>query len=323
MSDSNDWAFPEEMRPRDEDVDFELAAALDAVVELRAEVPEDAFTAATLGTERGGNGVVIAEDVVLTIGYLITEAETVWLTSRSGKVVQGYPLAYDQATGFGLIRALGPLGVSAIARGSAASVARGDRVYVLSHGGRRHALRTRISDKREFAGYWEYLLDEALFTAPAHPEWSGAALLNGQGELVGIGSLLTQESSQGETVQGNMSVPVDLLEPILDSLLATGQSGRAPRPWLGMYLGESEGQLVVAGPSQGGPAQRAGVQLEDMVIDVAGQRVTSLGAFFRAAWALGPAGVTVPITLARGAELLRLSLQSVDRNDMMRKPLMH
>lgn len=324
MSDSNDWSFPEELRPRVQDLEFDLVAALDAVVELRAEIPDDAFTAATLGTERGGNAVVIDKDgLVLTIGYLITEAHTIWLTTRAGRVAQAYPVAYDQATGFGLVKALAPLEVPPLARGSAAEVGRGDRVYMLSHGGRRRALRTKISDKREFAGYWEYLLDEALFTSPAHPEWSGAALLDGSGRLIGIGSLLTQESDDGDTIQANMSVPVDLLEPILTSLLETGQSGRAARPWLGMYVGESEGQLVVGGVSQGGPAQRAGVRTDDMVLDVAGERVSTLGEFLRAVWSRGPAGVPVPVTLARGAELLRLSIRSIDRNDMLSRPQLH
>lgn len=326
MSDSNDWSFPEELRPRSEDLEFDLAAALDAVVELRAEIPEEAFTASVLGTERGGNGVVIDDDgLVLTIGYLITEAHTVWLTTRSGRVSQAYPLAYDQATGFGLVKALTPLGVSPLKRGSAADVGRGDRVYMLSHGGRRRALRTRVADKREFAGYWEYLIDDALFTAPAHPEWSGAALLDEGGRLVGIGSLLTQEStdSDGDPVQGNMSVPIDLLEPILPSLLLTGQSGQAARPWLGLYVGESEGQLIVGGISRGGPAQRAGIQTEDMILDVAGERVNSLSDFLRAVWRLGPAGVTVPVTLARGAELKNVSIRSIDRTEMLARPQLH
>ena len=324
MSDSNDWSFPEELRPRVQDLEFDLVAALDAVVELRAEIPDEAFTAATLGTERGGNAVVIDQDgLVLTIGYLITEAHTIWLTTRAGRVAQAYPVAYDQATGFGLVKALAPLEVPPLARGSAAEVGRGDRVYMLSHGGRRRALRTKLSDKREFAGYWEYLLDEALFTSPAHPEWSGAALLDGSGRLIGIGSLLTQESDDGETIQGNMSVPVDLLEPILTNLLETGQSGRAARPWLGMYVGESEGQLVVGGVSQGGPAQRAGGRTDAMVLDAAGERVSTLGEFLRAVWSIGPAGVPVPITLARGADLLRLSIRSIDRNDMLSRPQLH
>ena len=178
MENSNDWAFPSEMRPRSEDLRFDLDAALDSMVLLRAEIPEDAFTASILGTERAGNSVVIRDDgLVLTIGYLVTEASAIWLTTNRGKVVAGDPLAYDQPTGFGLVQALGALGVPALARGTAASCRVGDNVVVAGHGGRAHALKASVFAKREFAGYWEYVLDEAVFTVPAHPQWGGAALL--------------------------------------------------------------------------------------------------------------------------------------------------
>jgi S1-C subfamily serine protease len=324
MSASNEWSIPEDMQPDPADLDFDLDPVLDAVVSLRAQVPDDAFTAQTLGTERGGNGVVIrADGLVLTIGYLITEASTVWLTSNRGTVVPACPLAYDHATGFGLVMALQPLGAPALARGSAAQCARGDRVYVVSHGGRRHALKARISDKREFAGYWEYLLDEALFTAPAHPEWSGAALVDESGLLVGIGSLLIQEESGGRTEQGNMMVPIDLLEPILDSMLTSGVAGRAPRPWLGLYAGEAEGRVVVGGLSERGPARAAGLHEGDQVLEVDGRRVSTLAQFLRAVWRIGPAGCVVPLKVARDGDVLRFEVASVDRLAMFKRPDMH
>lgn len=324
MSDNDDWSIPDEMQPNEAELAFDLARALDAMVAIRAEVPEDAFTAPILGTERTGNGVVIdAEGVVLTIGYLITEAETIWLTTNRGTVVPGYPLAYDQATGFGLIRALQPLGVPALARGSAQACATGDRVYVLGHGGARHALAARLVGKREFAGYWEYLLDEALFTAPAHPRWSGAALVDERGLLVGIGSLLLQETSDGEEVQGNMMVPIDLLEPILASMLATGRSGEAARPWLGIYAGERDAQVVVGGVAAGGPAARAGIEQGDLVLEVGGNRVNSLPAMLRAIWKLGPAGTRIPLKVARSGDVLRVEIESVDRNDLLKGPRLH
>src|SRR5206468_6484662 len=220
MADLSNWAFPPEMQPRTNEARFDLEGALDSMVLLRAEVPEDAFTAGILGTERIGNGVVIREDgLVLTIGYLITEATTVWLNSNAGKAVAAHPVAYDQPSGFGLVQPLGKLGAPALARGTAASCRVGDDVVVAGHGGRKHALRAKLIAKREFAGYWEYVLDEALFTAPAHPHWSGAALISGEGRLVGLGSLMVQEELGGRTVQGNMMVPIDLLEPILEDLL--------------------------------------------------------------------------------------------------------
>jgi S1-C subfamily serine protease len=328
MADDVDWSFPESLQPVREGLGFDLERAMDAVVAIRAEVPEDAFTAGTLGTDRGGNGVVIdAAGVVLTIGYLVTEASRVWITTRAGAVVPGYVLGYDQPTGFGLVRALGPLGVPALARGRAAGRSVGDRVYLLSHGGRRHALKARIRARREFAGYWEYLVDEAIFTAPAHPEWSGAALLDDAGQLIGIGSLLTEEQADGEgsgqAKQANMSVPIDLLEPILENLQTTGASGLPARPWLGLYAGQSEGRLVVGGVVSGGPADRAGVRPGDMVIEVAGRRVDALAQFLRTVWSLGAAGVEVPLLLARDGDLLTVRVASVDRAALLHRPALH
>jgi len=194
MAEPSQWAFPAALQPNPADTRFDLQAAFDAVVLVRAEVPEDAFTAQILGTERVGNGVVIRDDgLVLTIGYLITEATTVWLNTNKGTAVAGHPLAYDQPTGLGLIQPLGRLGAPALSRGSAASCRVGDQVVLAGHGGRRHALKARLIAKREFAGYWEYVLDEALFTAPAHPHWSGAALISADGRLLGVGSLMVQE----------------------------------------------------------------------------------------------------------------------------------
>src|SRR6185436_18216951 len=220
--------------PKPEETGFDLDSALDAVVLLRAEIPEDAFTAGILGTERAGNGVVIGADgMVLTIGYLITAAESIWLTTNRGTVVQGHALAYDQASGFGLVMPLGKLDVQPLARGSTRAVTPESPVIVIGQGGRAHSLKAKIVAKREFAGYWEYVLDEALFTAPAHPQWGGAALVGDDGRLIGIGSLLVQEAVGGKAVDGNMFVPIDLLAPILEAMLATGRPARAPRAWLG------------------------------------------------------------------------------------------
>src|SRR6185436_15297982 len=324
MADQGDWAFPEAAQPNPAEVGFDLDAAMDAVVMLRAEIPEDAFTASILGTERIGNGVVIrADGLVLTIGYLITEASAVWLTTNNGTAVAGYPLAYDQATGFGLVQPLGRLGTPQLQRGSAALCAAGDDVIVIGHGRRAHALKAKVIAKREFAGYWEYVLDEALFTAPAHPQWGGAAIVGADGRLLGIGSLVMEESDKGRKVQGNMAVPIDLLEPVLEDLLTFGRVNRPPRPWLGMYTMESNGQLVVAGVADKGPAARAGVRQRDLVLEVAGSRVTALADLFRKVWSLGPAGTEIPLTLGRGGDLVRARLRSADRNDFLRKPQLH
>ncbi|HWA37269.1 MAG TPA: S1C family serine protease [Burkholderiales bacterium] len=318
------WAFPLEMRPKPEDWRFDLDAALDSVVQVRAEIPEDAFTAPILGTERVGNGVVIRDDgLVLTIGYLITEASSVWLTTNKGAVAAGFPIAYDQVTGFGLIQPLGKLGVDAISRGSASTCRVGENVVVASHGGREHALKATIFAKREFAGYWEYVLDEAVYTAPAHPQWGGSALIGATGDLLALGSLLVQEKLDAGVLQGNMLVPVDLLEPILEDLLRLGRPNQPPRPWLGMYTSDANGRLAVAGIAPGAPADRAGVKVGDLIVGVAGTKPSGLADLWRRVWALGPAGVDVPLRIARNKSARDVVLRSADRADFLKKPHLH
>jgi len=319
-----EWAFPAEMRAKPEDWRFELDTALDAVVGLRAEIPEDAFTAPLLGTERAGNGVVIREDgLVLTIGYLITEASTIWLTTNKGVVAGGFPVGYDQATGLGLVQPLARLGVKPLARGSIADCRVGENVVMAGHGGRSHALKATVFAKREFAGYWEYVLDEALFTAPAHPQWGGAALIGAEGKLLGIGSLLVQEKIDADVLQGNMIVPIDILAPILEDLVKTGRANRPPRPWLGLYVTEAGARLVVAGLAPGGPAEKAGVKVGDIVVDVAGGKPSSLADLFRRIWASGEAGAEVPLKLMRDAATKNALVRSGDRNDFLKKPHLH
>jgi len=319
-----DWAFPTEMRPRPEDWRFDLDSALESVVLLRAEIPDDAFTAPLLGTERAGNGVVIRDDgLVLTIGYLITEASTIWLTTNKGTVAGGFPVAYDQATGFGLVQPLGKLDVRAIGRGSASSCRVGANVVVAGQGGRPHALKASVFAKREFAGYWEYVLDEAIFTAPAHPQWGGSALIGSEGKLLGIGSLLVQEKIDAGTIQGNMVVPIDLLEPILDDMVRLGRPNRPPRPWLGIYATEAGAKLAIAGLAPGGPAERAGVQVGDLVAEVGGTKPSSLADLFRRIWKCGTAGCEVALKLVREGKFVDARIVSGDRADFLKKPHLH
>jgi S1-C subfamily serine protease len=324
MAETTEWAFPERLQPRQENLRFNLEAALQSVVQVHSEVPDEAFTASVLGTERMGHGVVIGPDgLVLTIGYLITEAESIWLTTNDGAVVPGHALAYDQVTGLGLVLPLGRLDVPTMQRGSASAVAIGDSVTVIGHGGLEHALDAKIIARREFAGYWEYLLDEALFTAPAHPQWGGAALVGEDGKLLGVGSLLVQEAAGPETVDANMFVPIDLLEPILGDMLKYGRPARPARPWLGLYATPLQGVLVVRGLTQGGPAQRAGVRLGDVLLEVAGEPVSDLAELFRKVWSVGPAGSEIAMTVARGRNTSHVRVTSADREDFLKKPRRH
>jgi len=299
---------------------LDLDQALRSIVAIHSSIPEDGFTAGILGTERAGSGVVIRESgLVLTIGYLITEAEDVWLTSADGRIIPAHALAYDQETGFGLVQALGRLDLPALDLGAATEAEVGDPV-ILAGGGGSQFVRANIVSKQEFAGYWEYLLDEAIFTAPAHPSWGGAGLLGTDGKLLGVGSLLLQMTRTGVTQDINMVVPIDLLPPILDDLLAYGQVNKPPRPWLGVYSAESDGKVVVVNVAERGPAAAAGLRRGDIVSDVRDLDVDGLADFYRKVWSSGPAGTEIPIRVVRDNRGLWLRIRSADRGSFLKKP---
>jgi S1-C subfamily serine protease len=325
MASVTEWKVPTAVQPKPQDYGYDLERALAAVVGLHAIVPPDAFTAETLGTERAGNGVLIRGDgLVLTIGYLVTEAESVWLHLADGRPVPGHVLAYDQATGFGLVQALARLDLPALDFGVSAAAKPGDRVVVAGAGGRSRSVAAKIVGKQEFAGYWEYLLDEAIFTAPAHPNWGGTALIGSAGDLLGIGSLQLQRAAAGE--QGelmNLIVPIDLLKPILDDLLRHGRADRPPRPWLGFYATEIEDKIVIVGLASRSPAQRAELQQGDIVLAVAGTEVSDLATLFRKIWSLGDAGIEVPLTVYRDGRTFQVRVASGDRNRFLKAPSVH
>ena len=314
---------PETLRPQPEDFEYDLKAALNSVVSISTHIPDDAMTADVLGTERMGNGVVIREGIVLTIGYLVTEAQTVWI-SNNDMTVAGHVLGYDQATGFGLVQALGKLNLPPLPLGDSDRVKIGDPVVVAGGGGIEAAVAANVVAKQEFAGYWEYLLDEAIFTAPAHPHWGGAGLISAQGELLGIGSLQVEHSDpNGENFDLNMIVPINLVKPILDDLLATGRANRPPRPWLGLYTAEIDKQIVVAGVAGNGPSESSGIEVGDIIVGVAGEEVGDLASFFRHVWALGPAGVEVPLDVIRDGRVFEVSIVSADRTKLLKGPVVH
>ena len=324
MASLPDWKVSASVQPKPENYRYDLERALSAVVGLHTIIPSDAFTAETLGTERAGNGVLIRDGLVLTIGYLITEAQTVWINLIDGRPVQGHVLAYDQGTGFGLVQALARLDMPHLDLGDSASAEVGDPVVVAGHGGRQRSVAARIVSKQEFAGYWEYVLDEAIFTTPAHPNWGGTALIGSSGELLGIGSLQVQQAREGSQAEHlNMIVPINLLKPILDDLLTMGRVNRPPRPWLGLYATEVENRLVVAGLAGRGPAERADLRMGDIVLAVAGSQVNDLAGMFRRVWSLGHAGVEVPITVYRDGRTFEVRVESSDRGKFLKAPSLH
>ena len=325
MPSVSDWKIPSSAQPKAEDYGYDLERALSSVVALRTTVPADAFTAETLGTERAGNGVFIrGNGLVLTVGYLITEADSIWITLNDGRSVPGHVLGYDQETGFGLVQALAKLDVPALEIGESAGISIGDRVVVGGAGGRQRSVAASIVAKQEFAGYWEYVLDEAIFTSPAHPNWGGTALIGPAGDLIGIGSLqLQQAGEKGKPQNINMIIPIDLLKPVVDDLVKFGGRNMPPRPWLGLYATEVENRLVIVGLADRGPAKKADIRTGDIVLSVAGKDVNDLAGFFRNIWAQGRAGVEVPITIYRDGETMDLRVKSSERNRFLKGPSLH
>ena len=323
MAALTEWKVPSAAQPRSEDYGYDLERALSSVVGLHSIIPPDGFTAETLGVERAGNGVLIDNGLVLTIGYLITEAATVWLHLGDGHVLEGHALGFDQETGFGLVQALGSIDLPALAIGSSHTAEIGQRVVIGGAGGRTRSLAGRIAAKQEFAGYWEYVLDEAIFTYPAHPNWGGTALISPQGELIGIGSLQLERAREGKSEHLNMVVPIDLLKPILDDLRKFGRVNKPSRPWLGLYLTEIEDKIVAVGIAPKGPAARAELKTGDVILAVKGEKVSSLASFYRRVWALGQAGVEVPLTLYREGVTFDVRVNSSDRQKFLKTPRMH
>ena len=294
----------------------DLGRAQKSIVTIQSSIPEDAFTAETLGEQRTGSGVVIREGgLVLTIGYLITEAESVWIARADGRVIPGHALAIDQETGFGLVQALEPLECPALEIGRSDLARIGDPVVVAA--GRRHEGCQRFDrGKQEFAGYWEYYLEEAIFTAPAHPFWGGAAAIGADGRLLGVGSLhVEQTPERSEPRDVNMIVPIGLLTPILDDLLTFGRVNKPARPWLGIYSADNGGELVVAAVSERGPAANAGVRRGDVLASVRGAELSDLADFYRKVWGLGEAGVEVPIEDHSGRARAGLRIRSAGSRD--------
>lgn len=313
-------------RPDPDKLPFDLNGALSAVVTLQSLAPEDAFSSSYLGTERRGSAVLVDREEMLfvTIGYLISEVDSITLKSVGGESVQAHVIAYDFPTGFGLIRASNALDIRPLELGESARVRERQKVIVAPGGGQPMAIEAGVVSMREFAGYWEYLLDYAIFTTPPHPHWSGAALIDGSGRLVGVGSLFVQDAARDEdALPGNMFVPTDLLKPIYEDMRTRGAAERSPRPWLGVYAMEAKGRVFVTNVADNGPAERAGIEPGDMILGVGNRSVSSLADCYRKIWACGAAGVAVELHVQRDDESLTIVVQSTDRYSFMKQPRRH
>jgi len=284
-----------------------------SVVKVRSRAVPDARSIPGLGVQREGTGVVIdAQGMVLTIGYLILEAETVELSTADGRAFAATVVGYDHATGFGLLRPLGSLPIAPARIGESSKIANGESVLIVGFDGVAPAY---VVSRRRFAGYWEYLLDEAIYTAPATVNWAGAALLDHEGKLLGIGSLLvTDATGPGSEVAGNLFVPIDLLKPLLGDLTARGRSSRPPRPWIGVHTQEVHGNVIVTRVSPDGPADKAALRPGDIIVDVGGQPVKGQAAFYTRLWSTGTAGVEVHLNVLRDGRIQRATVTSIDRD---------
>ena len=300
------------------------AQIFQAVVGLRAEVPADARTARVLGRQREGSGVVIDSDgLILTIGYLILEASSVNVITHDGDMIPAAVVAYDHATGFGLLRAARPLGVEPLHLGDSSALEEGAGVLAVSFAGPRPLTPQQVVSRRDFAGYWEYLLENAIFTAPAHPYHSGAALLGADARLLGIGSLLVNHAAPvGEPLRGNMFVPVEALKPILADLVAHGRASAPSHPWLGVYTDEAEGRVFITRLADGGPGEQAGLKSGDIIVGVNGRRVGDMADFLRKVRAQGNAGTEIPLDVlhmdAPGLTIEHIGVRSIDRHEWLK-----
>lgn len=303
-----------------------FAKAHAAVVGVKVQVTEDARSAESLGKERSGSGVVIGGDgLILTIGYLVMEAQSVQIVTQDNRVLPARLVAYDLATGFGLVRAQVPLrGIEPVPLGRLAELPTGSALMVAT--GAQSATddgdvgMTQLVSKRAFSGYWEYHIDSAAFTSPPIQNHSGAPLFNQRGELIGIGSLFVSDAMGGNRrLPGNMFVPVDLLRPILDEMQRTGSTKVSQRPWLGLTSTESGGRVQIVRITKESPAQKAGLEPGDLVLAVDGRKVATLEEFYKRVWDRASPETDVTLTVLQGADLKSIVLKPIDRLNTMRK----
>jgi len=296
-----------------------LQELLSGVVHIKTFITPDGRTTENLGREREGTGIVIDNSgLVLTIGYLMVEAVSAEIDTNDGHGVGANVVGYDNDTGFGLLQAISPLKARPMEMGKSSTVKEGDPLVVAAYGGTSGTRAVHVVSKREFAGNWEYLLDDAIFTAPPHPAWSGAALISHEGKLVGVGSLIVGDATgKGDGRRGNMFVPIDRLAPIMADLLADGRVAVA-HPWLGVTTDDVGGHLMVSRVTSGGPAEKAGLRRGDIIMGVNGETAKDLPDFYRKVWARGPAGADVPLDVLSNHETRRIDVHSVNRLDLLK-----
>ena len=314
-------AFPGVALPQDKGKSGDEVSAeetLSAVVLVRAKILPNARSAATLGSQREGSGVLVRDGYVATIGYLVIESEAIEVTGADGRSVPAALAAYDHASGFGLLKLLAPLAGKPLPIGDSNAVVEREPALVAAFGADGVNL-VQVVSRRPFSGSWEYMLDAAIFTYPAVMNWSGASLISAKGELLGLGSLIVADSAgSGTQSPGNMFVPANLLKSVLEDLIARGKAAGPVRPWMGVNTEEVRGRLFVTRVSPEGPADKAWLKNGDILIGVGSDDVSSLAEFYRRVWALGAAGVDVPLRVLQGVQVKEVTLRSIDRVEYFR-----
>lgn len=293
---------------------------LSSVVRIKTYINPDGRTVDNLGAERDGSGIVIDDaGLILTIGYLMVEAHAAEAITNDGRRIPATVVGYDNDTGFGLLRAVAPLKVRAMPFGKSGDLKVGEPVLAASFGGRDGIAPAFVVSRREFAGPWEYLVDGAIYTAPAHSHWSGAALITREGKLVGVGSLIIGDApGNGGGTAGNMYVPTDLLMPILADLIANGAVGGHAKPWIGVSTQPSDDGLMVSRVTPDSPAEKAGLRRGDLITNIGGDTPKTLPDFYRKLWSLGSAGATVPLDVQRDGQNQHFDVQSINRMDHLK-----
>ena len=280
----------------------------------------NARSSATLGPEREGTGIVIGENgLILTIGYLIVEADEVQVVDHHGRTLPARVVGYDHATGLGLVRSVVPLDAPPLPLGESGKIAEREPVMIVNHGGEGEVTLAYVVSKRPFTGSWEYLLDTAIFTSPPTANWSGAALVGRDLKLIGVGSLIVREATNDDSgLPGNMFVPIDALKPILADLVKNGQRSGPARPWLGVAADEVQGRLVVARVSPEWPGDKAGLQTGDIILGVGGDGVHTQAEFYRKVWGRGGAGTDITLRVLQGIDVHDVTVHSIDRVEYFR-----
>jgi len=311
-------SFAEEKKKIETQEHFEKI--YESIVRITSTVPDEARTAASLGTSRRGTGVVIDNKHILTIGYIVAEADKIEIGLPGGKEVPGDLVAYDHSSGFGILKTILPTKLNPLKLGDSDNISEEDLLFVMPYPDQGQGSGAKAVSRRSFAGWWEYYLEKPIYTYPMNQSWAGTPLLNEFGEVVGIGSLYVQESVPGIQSPGNLFVPINILKPILSDLLKNGRRTKQINPYMGINSEESNGKVYITRVSENGPAARAGILSKDIILSVNGIKVNSIKDFYLTAWSLGGPGTLIKLEVERDQKKISFDIKTVDRMDYFVKP---